>query len=134
MKIIVKTQNIELNRALEDFIERKIGELEKFFSKKPSQVFVEVGKITRHHKKGPFFRAECQITVPGKEFIRAEALSRDLKLAVVEAKDEIQRQLKKYENKFIAQTKRRQRQLKKELHLSSAARFYRKGRIRKEEI
>jgi putative sigma-54 modulation protein len=113
VEIVIKTQNIKLNRALEDFIERRIGELEKFFQKKPSKSFVEIGKTTHHHKKGPFFRAECQITVPGKKSIRAEALSPDLRLAIVEVKDEIQRQLKKYEDKFIAKTRKRQRKLKK---------------------
>ena len=30
MKIIVKTKNLKLNKALEDFIEEKINSLEKF--------------------------------------------------------------------------------------------------------
>jgi len=30
MKIVIKTTNIKLDQALEDFIERKINDLEKF--------------------------------------------------------------------------------------------------------
>jgi len=145
MKIVIKATNIKLNRALENFIQKKINDLEKFLEifhknyfnsfygkgKPRVEAWVEIGKTTLHHKKGPFFRVECQMHLPAKS-LRSEALSHDLRLAVVEVKDELQRQLKQYKNKLIAETRRRQRQLKKELHLSPRARFYRRGRIREE--
>ncbi|RLC35279.1 MAG: ribosome-associated translation inhibitor RaiA, partial [Candidatus Nealsonbacteria bacterium] len=130
----IKATNIKLNQSLRNFIQRKISKLENFFQTKPAKSFVEIGKTTHHHKKGPFFRAECQITVPGKKTIRAEVERKDLRLAIVEVKDELQLQLKQYKNKFIAKTKRRQRQLKKELHLSPGAKFYHKERIKEEGI
>ena len=135
MKIVIKTTNVKLNKALKDFIEEKINDLEKFIQARPVEIFVEVGKTTRHHEKGPFLRAECQINVPTKS-LRAQALSKDLKLAIIEVKDELQRQLKQYKEKISAKTKRKQREFKKNLKLASAAKFkIKKGaRIREEGI
>ena len=140
MKIVIRTKNIKLNRALEDFIEKKINDLEKFLEifdeKKYFNGYFGKGKPrveawVEVEKEGPFFRAECQMRFPGRS-LRSEAQAKDLKLAIVEVKDELQRQLKQYKSKLIAKTKRRQRVLKKELRLSPAARFYRRGRIREE--
>jgi ribosome-associated translation inhibitor RaiA len=73
--------------------------------------------------------------LPGKS-LRSEACSGDLRLAITEVKDELQRQLKQYKNKITAKTKRGQRKRKKSLHLSSLAKFQiKKGqRIREEGI
>ena len=149
MKIIIKTKNLKLNQALRDFIEEKINSLEKFakilqnqekyfdhfFGKgKPRiEAWVEIGKETLHHQKGPVFWAECQMRFP-KRSLRSTAQSENLKTAINEVKDELQRQLKQYKNKLVAQTKRGVRVFKKEIRLSSQARFYRKGRIREEGI
>lgn len=146
MKIVIKTTNVKLTSALREFIEEKINSLEKFSKNfytekylvenslqgkgKPRiEAWVEIGKITLHHQKGPWFYAECQMHFP-KKSLRVTAKREDLKLAIVEVKDELQRELKKYKEKLTAQTKRGARVLKKELKLSPAARFYRKERIR----
>lgn len=148
MKIIIKTQNIILTPALKNFVEEKINSLEKlakifycetyynhFFGKgKPRvEAWIEIGKETPHHRKGPFFRVECQIRFP-KRSLRSTVRSENLRQAVTEVKDELQRELKQYKEKLIAQTKRRARVFKKELKLSLPARFYRKGRIREEGL
>jgi ribosomal subunit interface protein len=148
MKIIIKTKNIRLTKALEDFVEIKINQLERFSKvfqpeklsgnlrgKARAEAEVEIGKSTLHHRKGFFFRAECQILLPGKK-LRAEANSSDLRLAITQVKDELQLQLKQYKDKISAKTKRDQRKRKKSLHLASGARFkLKKGqRIREEGI
>ena len=144
MKIVIKTKDIKLTPALQTFIEEKIDSLEKFaksvfdenyyghfFAKgKPKvEAWVEVGKTTLHHQKGLNFFAECQMRFPGKS-IRALSQAESLERAVVDVKDELQIEIKKYKEKLMALTKRRARVLKKELKLSPSARFYRKGRIR----
>ena len=138
MKVVIKTKNLRLTRALKNFVEEKINSLEKFlkifqsaeyfnhlpkrsaglrrtkvlrpFGKgKPRvEAWVEIGKETLHHKKGPFFWAECQMRLPGKS-LRSTAKSNNLKLAIIEIKDELQRELKEYKEKIIDKTKRRQR-------------------------
>ncbi len=150
MKIVIKTTNLKLTRELRNYIKEKINSLEKFakifqkenyyngfFAKgKPRvEVWTEIGKTTLHHQKGPVFRAEAQMRLPGKS-LRAESERKDLKLAITEIKDELQRQLKQYKNKLTARTKRRARVLKKSIHLSPLARFKKRkgGRTREEGI
>lgn len=94
---------------------------------------VEIGKVTLHHQKGPWFYAECQMYLPGRT-LRATAERENLKLAICEVKDELQRQLKQYKQQLIAKNKRGARIFKKDLTLSPEARFWRKGRIREEGI
>jgi len=148
MKIVIKATNLELNRELKDYIEEKINSLEKFakifesekyynhfFTKgKPRvEVWLEIGKTTLHHQKGDIFRAEAQMRLPGKS-LRAESERDDLKLAITEVKDELQRELKQYKGKAKAVTKRKARVFKKLLRLSPLARFKkRKGGRTKEE-
>ena len=119
MKIVIKTKNLKLSRELKDFVEEKLGSLEKFlkiiydkekyfnsyFGKgKPRlEMWFEIGKESRHHKKGPVFRAEAQIRLP-KKSIRTEAVSKNLRQAITEVKDELQRELKQYKEKIISLT------------------------------
>ena len=120
MKINILTKNIKLTPALKDFIEEKINPLEKFAKilqnkkcynhflgrgKPKVEAWIEIGKETLHHKKGPFFWAECQMRFPGKS-IRSTARAENLELAVNEVKDELQRELKEYKEKIMAKEKR----------------------------
>ena len=130
MKIVIKAKNLELTRPLEDFINEKINSIEKFlesFFKKEKyydhffgkgkprvEAWVEIEKTTRHHKKGPYFRAEVQMYLP-KHSIRAEAEREDLKTAIVEVKDELQVELKKYKERARVIAKRKTRSIKKEI-------------------
>ncbi|GAI32250.1 unnamed protein product, partial [marine sediment metagenome] len=66
--------------------------------------------------------------------VRSVAEKEDLKLAICEVKDELQRQLKKYKKTQMQKTARGKRRIKKDLKLSKGARFYRKGRLREEGI
>jgi len=134
MQISIKTKNFKLTSAIEKYINEKMNSLDKFLWVEEDfkiETFVEIEKTTLHHKKGYVFRTEGQMKVPGKN-IRAEVVLEDLYLAINEMKDELQRQLKEYKNKLISRRKRSARIVKKEIRLSSQARFYKKGRIREE--
>lgn len=148
MNIIIKATNLKLTPALKQYIQEKINSLEKFVKrcygsqyfnkflgkrKAECEAWIEVGKETKGQLKGPIFFAECQIKFPGKS-LRAKVKNKDLRLAVNEAKDDLQGELKQYKNKLRAQTERKARAAKKELKISPQARFYRKGRIREEGI
>ncbi len=117
MKISIKGTNLKLTDSIYTYIERRIGELEKFIKnvggnaqpfekgKPPYEAWVEVGKTTRHHKKGNVFLAEVQVRLPGKS-LRAESEKPDLHVAIDEVKEEIERELKKYKEKRITLMKR----------------------------
>lgn len=145
MKINLKTTNIKLNQALYDYVEKKIGELEKFIrkvgiedrlfqkGKPPYEAWVEIGKPSSHHKKGGVWYAEARIKLPGKS-LRTESENWDLRLAIDEVKDELQRELKQYKEKQIAKYKRGARKAKRDFKLAKAAKEYRIGRVREEGI
>ena len=67
-----------------------------------------------------------------KEIIEGEEERENLREAIDEIKKELKREIKKYKGVVKSQTKRRARALKKLLHLSPLARFWRKGRLREE--
>ena len=54
MIITIKAKNLELTDELRNFVEEKIGSLEKFITL--AEAFVEVEKETMHHKKGKIFK------------------------------------------------------------------------------
>jgi len=115
MKTNIKATNIELNEALRVHIEEKLGELEKFLGafgpenlvsgeKEKVELWVEIGKTTKHHLKGDIFRAEVQLRLP-KKSIRVEAINADLRTAINEAKDELQREIKQYKEKRLGKAR-----------------------------
>jgi len=110
MNIIIKAKNIEMTPSLKDFVEEKIGSLEKYFdllqeADDPSLVskieaVVEVGKTTLHHRKGDICRAEVLLTFPGNQ-LRAGKSADDLERAVTEVRDDLQRQITAVKEKMI---------------------------------
>lgn len=121
MKINLKATNIELEKNAITYIDEKIKGLAKFLEilkeegaekKTIAEVWVEVGKETRHHKKGPFFFAEAQLHLPGKS-IRARAITDNLKKSVNKVKDELEIEIKKYKLKPADLAKKRKRELGK---------------------
>jgi len=117
MKIIIKTKKLELTDGLQIFVEKKIGSIKKFINilkqdtpekgKTLAEVFVEVEKETKHHRKGDIFKSKITVRLPGK-VILAEAHSEDLFKAIVEAKDELKLEIEKYKMKNIDKARRKQ--------------------------
>jgi len=111
LKLNIKATNIKLDDFLYDYIDEKIGNLDRFTEGIDSNawVWVEVGKPSKHHKKGAEeFYAEVNIELSGrgKTLIRAEAKQWDLKLAIDEVKDKLQTELGKYKGKQEVKYKR----------------------------
>jgi ribosomal subunit interface protein len=102
MRIIsIKGTNIPLTDAIKARVEEQVQTLEKLTSgfEPAAELSVEVGKSSKHHAKGPFYRAEFQMHVPGQE-LRASTQEEDLYHAIVVARDHIRRQLKDYKAKL----------------------------------
>jgi putative sigma-54 modulation protein len=99
MNINIKATNIELTPAIRNYIDKKIGVLEKFldnYNDTSVQVWVEIGMTTRHHHKGDIFRAEIQFHLPHfKKGARTEFSSSDLYAAIDGAHDEMKIELGK---------------------------------------
>jgi len=101
MQIVIKGTNMELTEAIKDYVNEKVGSLEKYFDG-ILEARVDVGIISHHHQKGDIFRAEVNLEVPQKHVLRAEAEREDLYAAINEAKDDLQLQLKKFKEKLRA--------------------------------
>jgi ribosomal subunit interface protein len=130
MKITIKATKIKLTPELKKFIEEQINSLEKFakriFSDQYSHGFLKKrkpkaeAKIEIKEKERGFYYAECNLNLPKKQ-IRSESLKKDLKSAILEVKDELQREIKEYKQKFLAKIEKRAIKFKRQLKISEAA-------------
>lgn len=99
MRITIKATDLDVTPALKEFIDEKIGLLEKFVKRWDAEgsveVWVEVGRTTRHHQKGNVFRAEADLRLP-KKILRAEDEDFDIRVAVDRVRDKLEREIEKY--------------------------------------
>lgn len=122
MKIIIQPKNIEITEGLQTFIEERIGSIKKFIDilkedipggkKTLAEVFVEVEKETKHHKKGKIFSCKVEIRLPGKLLI-VKSQNDDPNKAIVGAKKAMKEEIEKYKFKNIDKNRRVQRKTKK---------------------
>ena len=136
MKIIIRTINLELLPRIEEYIHQKIGGVDKLLDDMDREVIearVEIGKITKAQQKGDIFRAEVNLTLPGR-LLRVEAEESDLRTAIDRVKDGLQREIKKYRGKKEAKYKRGARKAKRLIRISPLAWFRKeKGNREKNE-
>lgn len=108
MQISIKGTLIPLTPAIESYVHKKIGALEKYLKQfKPASVEarVEVGKISEHHHKGNIFRAEINLQIP-RELLRAEYEAQDLYAAIDLVHDELKRQIVTRKDKIVKRRRR----------------------------
>lgn len=117
MKTNIKATDIELTSEINNYIDKKMGGLEKFIDSDPSiQAWVEVGKTTRHHKTGSIFRAEIQIHFPPAHKggdLRAVSEKENLYEAIDDARDEIKNELLRTKEKRFSLIRQGARSIKK---------------------
>jgi ribosomal subunit interface protein len=108
MKFSLKTTNLELTSDISDHLEKTINSLDKFINNVDSvvQAWVEIGRISQHHRSGKIYRAEVQIHLLGKS-VRSEAVAKTIFQAINEVRDELQRELKQYKRKKNSRTRKR---------------------------
>ena len=94
MNTQIKASNMELTEAIKEYVEKRLGTLDKFIRGQEgnSHMDVEVGKTTNHHKNGDVYKAEISLDANGKHFY-AVSEKEDLYSAVDDVKSEIERQL-----------------------------------------
>jgi putative sigma-54 modulation protein len=98
MQITMTGRGVELTEALKDYVEKKLGLLEKFYEH-IERIEVAVGRETHHHQKGDVFFAEAKAIVPGTDlFIKEEA--GEAYAAVDALRDRLEYDLKKHKEKM----------------------------------
>jgi len=104
MKIDVLTKNVEMTRAIQSYINKKIailGSLIKRFEKESEvTLFLEIARTTKHHKRGEIFYAEGTLNLSGKT-IRAEEYNIDLYSAIDMLKQTLKNDIIKHKNKIV---------------------------------
>lgn len=94
MNINTKVTNMELTKKISNYLDKRISSIKKFVKGGEVIAYVEVGKITNHHKQGDIYRAEFNIEISGEKFY-AFSEKEDLFKAIDIAKKEIVRQIDK---------------------------------------
>lgn len=103
MEVEIYAPGIKLTPKIERHIKQELGNLDKFLGDlKPLASPIEVGVTTRHHQKGKIYRAEINLKLPGK-LLRAEEEAENIHTAINIIKEEIERQIKKYKEKPLAE-------------------------------
>ena len=128
MKTTIRAKNVSLNQKLKDYVNEKIGaEVEKLLvhERPPIETAVELIRLTKHHQKGCIYRAEVRVSLHGHRVI-SEASGESIEQAIDKVKDELEREIKKHRGKEKDVGRKRNRFLKKLLHLSPLARFKKK--------
>ena len=102
MKINISVKNLELSPAIREYIEKKMGSLNKFMKKWETEGSVKLsfdaGRTTKHHYKGNIYYAEANLKIPGK-MIRAYKTNEDLHAAIDAVKEVLSAEIKQYKEK-----------------------------------
>lgn len=125
MRIIIKGTNFKLTPSIRQYVEEKIGGLNKFLKRIDPETIeakVEVGKITRGQRHGDIFKAEVNLDING-HFIRAEQTEESLQAAIDLVKDELAEEIKHHKEKSKTQYIRGARSWKKLWQLNRLSRF-----------
>ncbi|MCE9628826.1 MAG: ribosome-associated translation inhibitor RaiA [Candidatus Vogelbacteria bacterium] len=103
MRLNIKATGMELTGALRQYVENKVGYLEKFVNPNDASAIaeVEISKVSNHHKSGDIFRAEINLTRAGTKLVREEVTDEDMYAAIDMVKDALIETLSSEANKKI---------------------------------
>lgn len=94
---------MELTEEIKNYVEEKIGCLEKFFAD-ILEARVEL-ELDRHHKKGDVYRCEANLRLP-KKILRVEKSEPNLFKAIDKVKDHLRQEMLRVKDKLIKARRR----------------------------
>lgn len=99
MQIIIKATKLDITPAIKEYIELKIGSLDRFLErfeqKNEIKAEIEIARTTQHHRHGDVFYAEINLHLP-KKILRAEHSDWDIRVAIDKIKNKLQQEITKY--------------------------------------
>lgn len=105
MKINIKGTEMDLTPSLKTYSEEKLGTLAKFIKKFDetgmAELWVEIGRTTRHHHKGLVYKAEGRLPLP-KKVLYAVEYHDDMHKAIDALKRTLNLEIGKYKEKNSA--------------------------------
>jgi ribosomal subunit interface protein len=100
MKFDIKSTGIALTPAIRSFVDEKLSHLDRFIDRNDQAIraHIEIGKSTKHHQKGDFFRAEINLEVSGT-VLRVVNESADLYAAIDLAQNAMREEITSWRGK-----------------------------------
>ena len=95
MRIDTYGQQIEITPALRDYVQSKLGRLERHFDHKPIEVKVQL-RVDK-----PLHCAEATVSLAGSRTAHADASGPDMYAAIDLLADKLDRQLMKHKEKVV---------------------------------
>ncbi len=96
MEIIIRGDNLKITDAMHDYIEEKLGKLEKYLKDSDEVRANIIVKVKNHEQR-------VEITIPLKNYIiRAEETKDDFYAAVDKALDTLERQIRKNKTRMLS--------------------------------
>ena len=103
MKLIIKAKNMTVSEPVREYVEKKIGRLERFL---PSVDMVRV-ELSVQQVRSSNDRLVVQVTMySGNTILRAEERNADIFAAIDAVRDKLQRQMKRYKERPIRMRQR----------------------------
>lgn len=114
MNVIIRGENIEVTPSLQDYAEKRIGKLEKYFhSPLPADARVNM----RVHNTDQM----VEVTIPLQGLLlRAEVGHNDMYAAIDQAVDKLDRQIKKYKTKIYRKSRQDTREVNRQLNSAAS--------------
>lgn len=110
LKYNVRGENIEVTPAIRDYVETKVGKIEKYFDEMPeAQAHVNLKVYSDNTAK-----AEVTISLP-HIVLRAEETSPDLYGSIDLVSDKLERQMRKYKTKVNRKFRRQKANIKEKV-------------------
>ncbi|OGY88343.1 MAG: ribosomal subunit interface protein [Candidatus Kerfeldbacteria bacterium RIFOXYA2_FULL_38_24] len=117
----ITAKQFELTDAIKHYIEEKTASFAHHFEK-IIELDVEIDKNT-HHNKGAIFHVRMNLDVP-QQLLRVEETQEDLYAAIDLCRDQMDRQIQKYKEKFKS---KKQREWKNRRSFKSMLTFWKKS-------
>jgi putative sigma-54 modulation protein len=111
MNISIKATNLSLTPSIKNYVDEKIGNLNKFIGATDAKVELE---RDRKHHSGLVFRAEVMLVIGGK-LLRADANSEDIYAAIDLVIPKLKEQIGKFKDKRQTLTRRGARSAKRKI-------------------
>lgn len=108
LKYNVRGENIEVTPAIREYVEAKVGKIEKYFDDIPPESQAHVNLKVYSDKNG---KAEVTIPLPNI-VLRAEETSPDLYGSIDLVVDKLERQIRKYKTKVNRKFRRQKAEIK----------------------
>ena len=109
MKINI-TKTADLTAGLEDYVDKKLDSLAKFVKRfedaGEAEIWVEISRTTKRHKKGEMFKVVVDLRLP-KKTLRAEGYAVNIRTAIDEARDMMRLEIDKYKTQFVEFAKKK---------------------------